>query len=386
MIVENKNVIKLYNLPEEVLYCKLCTVSNQRPRISFDKNGICSACNFAEFKKTLDWKKRKNELEKLCDKHRKNNGEFDILIPCSGGKDGSYVAHQMKYEFGMNPLAVTWSPLKYTDIGRKNLTSFIESGFNHILGTPDPTVTKKLTHLSFKHMGDPFQPFIYGQYNFPITVAVQNNISLIMYGENGEVEYGGDMKNAYRPDRSVEDQLSHYFSSIPPEYWEKHKISKHDLKPFTPPPLDKIKKNKTEIHFFSYYKYWDPQENFYYAQKYCDFNVNPERNEGTFSKYASLDDQFDGFHYYLAFIKFGIGRATSDSAHEIRDKKIDREEGIALVKKYDGEFPKKYYKKFLDYCSMSDEEFEVIIDSWRSSHIWMKDNSNRWKLRNPVWK
>ena len=125
---------------------------------------------------------------------------------------------------------------------------------------------------------------------------------------------------------------------------------------------------------------------FYYAQKYCDFNVNPERNEGTFSKYASLDDQFDGFHYYLAFIKFGIGRATSDSAHEIRDKKIDREEGIALVKKYDGEFPKKYYKKFLDYCSMSDEEFEVIIDSWRSSHIWMKDNSNRWKLRNPVWK
>ena len=101
----------------------------------------------------------------------------------------------------------TWSPLKYTDIGKKNLASFIETGFNHILGTPDPTVTKKLTHLSFKHMGDPFQPFIYGQYNFPITVAVQNNISLIMYGENGEVEYGGDMKNAYKPDRSVEDQL-----------------------------------------------------------------------------------------------------------------------------------------------------------------------------------
>ena len=119
MMLENKNVIKLYNLPEEVLYCKLCTISNQRPRISFDKNGICSACNFAEFKKTLDWKKEKNELEKLCDKHRKNNGEFDILIPCSGGKDGSYVAHQMKYEFGMNPLAVTWSPLKYTDIGKK---------------------------------------------------------------------------------------------------------------------------------------------------------------------------------------------------------------------------------------------------------------------------
>ena len=63
---------------------------------------------------------------------------------------------------------------------------------------------------------------------------------------------------------------------------------------------------------------------FYYAQKYCNFNVNPERNEGTFSKYASLDDKLDGFHYYLSFIKFGIGRATSDSAHEVRDKKISR--------------------------------------------------------------
>ena len=102
----------------------------------------------------------------------------------------------MKYEYGMHPLAVTWSPLKYTEIGKKNLQAFIESGFNHILGTPDPNVTRKLTELSFIHLGDPFQPFIYGQYNFPLSIAVQNNISLIMYGENGEWSME-DMKNAY---------------------------------------------------------------------------------------------------------------------------------------------------------------------------------------------
>ncbi len=381
-----KNVLKLYNLPKEVRFCNKCTISNQRPRISFNEKGICSACNFADFKKNLNWRAREDELKSLCDKFRKENGEYDILIPCSGGKDGDYVAHQMKYVYGMNPLTVTWSPLKYTEIGRKNLDAFLASGFNHILGTPDPIVTRKLTELSFKHLGDPFQPFIYGQYNFPLTVAVQNNISLIMYGENGEVEYGGDMKNAYIPNRSVEDQIRHYFSGVSPGDWKKYGIEEESLRPFQAPTIEKIKKNKTEIHFFSYYKYWDPQENFYYAQEHCGFNPNPERNEGTFSKYASLDDEFDGFHFYLAFIKFGIGRATSDSAHEIRDNKIDRDEGIALVKKYDGEFPKKYYRKFLEYCSITETHFDEIIDSWRSDHIWYKDNDNQWKLKNPIWK
>ena len=194
------------------------------------------------------------------------------------------------------------------------------------------------------------------------------------------------MKNAYKPTRSQEDQLKHYFSGIPVDAWTKYGLTKKDLLPFNSPSPEKIKKNKTEIHFWSYYKYWDPQENFYYAHQNTNFNPNPERNEGTYSKYASLDDRFDGFHYYLAFIKFGIGRATSDSAHEVRDGKITRDEAIALIKKYDGEFPKKYYREFLEYCQISEIEFEKTIDSWRSDHIWYKNNKDEWKLKFPIWK
>ena len=151
------------------------------------------------------------------------------------------------------------------------------------------------------------------------------------------------------------------------------------------PDYEDIKKNNTEIHFFSYYKYWDPQENYYYCVKNNGFTCNPERSEGTYSKYASLDDQLDGFHYYLSYIKFGIGRTTSDASHEIRDGKIDRDEGIALVKKYDGEFPKKYYEVFLEYCNITDEQFNEFIDSWRSDHIWKKTEEG-WELKNPIWK
>ena len=307
-----KDILGLYGLPKNVHFCKKCTVSNQRPRISFDENGVCSACNYSFYKKNnVDWNRRNGELNDLCDKYRKNNGDYDVIVPCSGGKDGSFVAHQLKYIYGMNPLTVTWSPLKPTSIGRQNLDAFISSGFNHILGTPNPIITKKLTNLAFKFLGDPFQPFIYGQYNFPIQMAVQHNVQLIMYGENGEVEYGGDMKYAYSPQRRIDDQDKYYFSGLPPEFWIKHGIKKSDLAPFSPPPFKEIVSNKTEVHFFGYYKFWDPQENYYYCREHTGFSPNTERTQGTYSKYASLDDKIDGFHYYLSYIKFGIGRTTS---------------------------------------------------------------------------
>lgn len=383
--MQKRDLIKLYNLPADVKFCKNCTVSNQRPRITFDENGVCSACGFAEYKRTkIDWVQREKELQLLCDVHRKDNGDYDVIVPCSGGKDGSFVAHQLKHRYGMNPLTVTWAPLLATEIGRRNLDSFIKSGFHNILGTPDGQVTRKLTQLAFRHLGDPFQPFIYGQTNFPMHMAVKHNVSLIMYGENGEVEYGGDMKNAHRPDRDIQDHDKHYFSGLPPEFWTDHGVSHGDLKPFMAPAYKDIVANNTTIHFYGYYHFWDPQENFYYCQEHTGFEANTERSEGTYSKYASLDDKIDGFHYYLAYVKFGIGRTTSDTAHEIRDDKIDRDEGIALIRRYDGEFPSKYFHDFLEYCEINEDQFHEVVDSWRSDHIWTK-KGNDWILRHPIW-
>ncbi len=382
--MQKHNVIEKYNLPTEVKFCRKCTISNQRPRITFDDNGVCSACNYAEYKHSLDWDMREKELVDLLDKHRRRDGGYDVIVPCSGGKDGSFVAHQLKYVYNMNPLCVTWSPNVYTDIGWTNLRSFIDSGFDHVLGTPNGKVNRDLARLALIHMGDPFQSFIYGQTNFPLRMAVQHGVQLIFYGENGEVEYGGDMKNAFRPTRDIQDHDTHYFSGMPPDFWLEHGLTPADLSPYRAPEYSQVMDNKTEIHFLGYYKMWDPQENFYYCQKHTGFVANAERSEGTYSKYASLDDKLDGYHYFLAYIKFGIGRATSDAAHEIRDGKITREEGVALVKRFDGEFPSKYFDVLLDYCDITEDQFWEAIDCWRSDHLWTKDG-NDWKLRHPIW-
>lgn len=358
-----------------VRFCVRCTISSMRPRISFDSEGVCSACRFAEKKASTDWDAREAELLKLCDQHRSHDGSFDVVVPVSGGKDGGFVAHQLKVKYGMHPLCVSFAPLIPTEIGQKNLRAFIDSGFDVIQGHPNGQSARKLARLAFEFMGDPFQPFIYGQTNFPLRVAAEERIRLVMYGEDGEAEYGGMVKEP-RAKRSPEEHDAQYFSGKSPEFWEAHGLTAKELEIFQGPAAKDI---KPEIHFFGYYKKWDPQENFYYCSENTGFTPNPERTEGTYSKYASLDDRLDGLHYYLAYIKFGIGRSTSDSAHEIRDGKITREEGVALVHKFDGEFPAKHFAEVCDYMSVSSETALKIIDSWRDTRVW-----NGTKLRYQV--
>lgn len=385
--MKKKPTKEIYNLPDKIVFCKKCVMSNQRPRITFDEQGVCSACNFAEFKRNkINWDDREAELMKLLDKHRKNDGSYDVIVPCSGGKDAAYIAHELKHKYGMNPLTVTWAPHIYTEIGWRNLHEMIRVGDLHnVLFTPAGKTHRLLTKLSLEVMGDPFQPFIYGQYNFPLHAAVQYGVPLIMYGENGEVEYGGDMKNAFSPTRDYKgDQKKHYFSSIAPEDFTKYGVNETDLKTYSPPEEKELDNLGAEIHFYGYYKKWVPQENFYYCVENTGFKANPVRSEGTYSKYASLDDQLDFYHYYLSYIKFGIGRATSDAAHEVRDGHITREEAVQLVRRFDGEYPSKYENVFLEYCGISKEELEEMIDSWRSEHIWTKNDQGEWVIRHNV--
>ena len=389
------NTNQLKNQPKEVAYCKKCVISNQRPRITFDKEGVCSPCHFAERKKNeIDWKSREKELVDLLDRHRSSDGSYDVIVPGSGGKDSSSVAYKLKHKYGMHPLTVTWAPFIYTDIGFENFYSFIHSGFDNITCWPNGINHRKLARLSFDLLGDPFQPFVYGQVNYPFQIATKFNIKLVFYGENGEAEYGGSTKSNDKPCFSWDDFAEVYMMGSKIDNLMDRGIElgvfseeeKNEISAFYRlPSIEELKAKDIAFHWFSYYQRWIPQENYYFAHEHTNLKANPEgRSEGTYSKYASLDDKTDGFHYYLAFLKFGIGRATSDAAHEIRDGHINREEALALVKRYDGEFPKRHFQEFLSYLDISEENFRRVIDSYRAPHLWTKENDT-WKLNHAVW-
>lgn len=382
--------------PKEVKFCIECVVSNQRPRTTFDANGVCSACSYAWRKNhEIDWAKRADELALLCDQYRSKKGDFDVVVPSSGGKDSGYTAHILKTKYGMHPLCVTWAPFIYTDIGWKNFQNFVNSGFTTLNCFPNGVLHRKLARAAFELTGDAWDPFAYGQKAYAFNIAVRFGIPLIFYGENGEVEYGGSMKNADKPCESPEDWQELYFKGAGIDSLLKagreagiftaEEINDRTFDLYRLPKMENIKKLGAQMHWLSYYRKWVPQENFYYAQKHTGFTANEDgRSEGTYSKYASLDDKTDGFHFYLGYIKFGLGRASRDAMMEIRSGHITREEGVALVRRYDGEFTKKYFKEFLEYLDIDEKHFWEVVDSWRPPHLWERLPDGRWKLKYQV--
>lgn len=380
--------LKIFDPNKEIIFCKNCVMSNQRPRVYFNSDGICGQCLYSEYKnKMIDWEKREKELEKLCDKYRKNDGTHDVIVPGSGGKDSSYTAYTLKKKFGMHPLTITWAPTITTDIGKKNLQAFIDSGFDNIYISPNGIINQKLSRIAFEEFGDHFMPFIYGQYHYSLVLATKYKIPFIMFGENGELEYGGSLKNYNNPRMEVgkQDYIIEKFGSLPPEYWTDYGLKLSDLTIYLPPPINEIEKFGIEKHYFSYYENWSPEKHYEVAKQHLGFLPDSTRSEGTYTNFASLDDKTDGFHYYLAFIKFGIGRATSDAAHQVRDNIITRDQGVDLVHQYDKEFPSKNLDVFLDYMKIDKNKFEEIVDKFRRDIIWKKEN-NEWKLRQQVQK
>jgi hypothetical protein len=152
---------------------------------------------------------------------------------------------------------------------------------------------------------------------------------------------------------------------------------------YMPGDAESLEKSNIAVHYLGYYMRWTPQENYYYAVEHTSFEANTERTEGTYSKYNSIDDKTDPYHYWTTLVKFGIGRATYDAAQEIRNKHLTREEGVALVHRFDEEFPRRYFPEFLEYLGMDEDEFFEIADSFRSPHLWEK-TGNSWKLRHRV--
>lgn len=407
-----------FGLPEQVLFCRRCVISNQRPSsaiefrhsrsstkdtIAFGPDGVCEACHLADRKdKGVDWDQREAELFELAARHSGDPGKYNCIVPGSGGKDSFFQSHVLKYKYGFRPLTITWSPHLYTDWGWRNHQSWINAGFDNYLISPNRQVHRLLTRLAVDNLLHPFQPFILGQKLLAPKFAAMTGIKLVFYGEN-EAEYGNPSQDAAFAQRD-----SKYFSSrnddellisgVPlSELHRRYRIDPYELRQYQPSDPELLSDLGVQVHYLGYYLRWHPQAAYYYAVEHGGFEPSPERTPGTYSKYNSIDDKIDDLHYFTTFIKFGIGRATYDASQEIRNGEITRAEAVALVHRFDGEWPARFEKELMEYLSvdprlgsevvdefteprMSKELFLSQCDDFRSPHLWSKDNGV-WKLR-----
>jgi len=389
----------LYGLPAKVIHCKFCVLNNQLPfsvneskskkgkdkkGLLIDDDGMCAACKYT-FKKdeNIDWDEREKLLIEKLDRYRKNDGSYDCIISGSGGKDSSTQAHILKYKYGMNPLTVTYSPMLYTDIGWKNLRSWIDiGGFDNFLFSPNGKVASTLARESFINLLHPIQPFKFGIKSLAAKMAIQHNIELVMYGEpyaeNGSEDETNASSPSYSADWYVNDSKDIYIAGANiNDLKEKYNFSNNDLKLYMPLRSKDLNNHKLKVEFLGWYLKWDPQEIYYYASENCGFEPDPQRTDGTYGRYSGLDDKFEWLHYYCAYVKFGIGRCRYDASQEIRSGHITREEAVSLCKKYEGEIPKRYFKECLEYMGLTEEQAWDIIDKFRSPHLWEK-HQNKW--------
>ncbi len=368
----------------DVRYCARCIMPNTRPRIVFDDEDVCNACHNAERKESIDWDARRAELIEILEPHRSVDGSWDCVVPWSGGKDSSSIAYRLKFELGMNPLLVTFSPLLPNAVGMRNRESLIQLGFDHIHVRPDQRVHRRLARRFFVERGNPKVAWDAGVNAIPVQIAAKFGISLVFYAEHGETEYGGRVLSEESAKiRNLTEVIEHQIGDDP-RNWVDEEIAIGDLNPYLYPDAGEVEAAGLKALYFAYFFRWSMLENYEFLRDKIDFATHPEgRTPGTFTAFDSLDDKSDNLYYYLQYVKFGFGRAVRDACRLIQNGQMTREEAVEVARRHDGEFPEEFLPEMLDYLDVSREELLATIDLHRNPELWERDPAG-WRLRHPV--
>jgi N-acetyl sugar amidotransferase len=367
----------------DIIWCKRCVTPNSRPRITFDSEGICNACRNSEAKASIDWQRRREEFMDYVARF-KGAGPYDCVVPWSGGKDSSAIAHKLKFEFGLNPLLVTASPLIPNDIAIHNRAEMLKLGFDSVLVEPDRKVARHLARRFLIERGNPKVHWEAAKEAIPVQVALKYKIPLVFYAEHGESEYGGRVLTSESIKIKDFTEVLEHLVGDDAKNWEDEVATERTLAAYTYPEPHELQAVGVKALYFAYFFRWSMYENYLYLKDRIDFQIAPGgRTDGTFTGFDSLDDKIDTLFYYLQYVKFGFGRAARDASRMIQNGHLTRAEGLDYVRRYDHEFPHTYYAEQLEYLGLSDREMREIVDLHRNEEIW-EGGDGQWALRHPA--
>jgi len=358
-------------------------MSNQRPGLEIDSEGICSACRHFENKKNIDWKKRWEELNELSNKYRGCNGDYyDCIIAASSGKDSHFQTYIFKEILKMHPLIVSVNSFSMTETGKFNWDNLLNQfGVDAIQLTLNPKICKKMFKKGLEK-GIPTWFFDLAIYTWPLKMASKLGIPLVVYGENINYEYGG-LQSLDTP--SAKDQLQNdVVKPIPVEDWIDNDIKSSDFAPCL--SVSKEELEKLEPIYLSYYIPWSGYGNMQWARtrgfKTLD-DTREWKREGFIEQYDQIDTIGYLVHSWFKFPKLGHSRTTDIASLWIREGRISREKAVEKVIEEDWKLDRKMLNDFIKFIGISESQFWKIVDKWANRDIVEKQNEN-WVLKKNV--
>ncbi len=362
----------------KIRYCTKCLFPETKPDLFFNEEGVCSACVAADQKdNSIDWKQREIDFNTIIDKYKKGPNEigYDCLIPVSGGKDSTYQAYFMKEVCGLNPLCVCFETTNLTEVGQANIDNISKMGIDVIYFKKNYKAYKSMVVEGFKRVGDEMWPNHLGIFTIPIHIAVKFNIPLVIWGENPQQEYGGPIESIENKhlNRKWLEEFGGLLGNRIQDMVGVDGLTEKDLTPYFYPSDEDIDRVGVVGLFLGHYFFWDAQKQLEIVKKHGFAIKEDGPVEGTYTNYENLDEKMHGLHDYLKYVKYGFGRATDHACIDVRNNRLTREEGLKLVKQYDGKYPNYGVNEFVKYSGMTKEEIDMILDSFTNPVLFAQD-------------
>lgn len=364
----------------DLKFCTVCLFPETKPDLFFNAEGVCTACQAnREKKEVIDWVAKEKEFVEIISKFKKKDDQtgYDCLIPVSGGKDSTFQCYIAK-KYGLNPLCVCFETTFVTEVGRSNIDNISKMGIDLIHFKKNAEVYKKMVIESFIRVGDEMWPNHIGIFTIPVMVAVNFNIPIILWGENSQQEYGGPLEASRSPvlNRRWLEEFGGLLGNRIQDMIGVRGITAKELTPYFYPSDEDIDRVGVRGLFLGHFFFWDQRKQLEIIMKETDFKIKEDGPiEGTYTNYENLDERLVGLHDYLKFVKYGFGRATDHVCIDIRNDRLTREEGIKLVKEYDGKYPNYGINSFVEYSGMSIEEIDKVIDSFTNPVLFQQDEN-----------
>jgi N-acetyl sugar amidotransferase len=354
-------------------YCKYCLQPDTRPNSKFSLDGYCPACAYHFTLSEVDWDERWHEIAQIVEFGRRNaKAGYDCIIGVSGGKDSTRQAIFVKEKLKMNPLLICLAPppVEVTKRGVDNISNLITHGFDCITINPAPETWKKLMRLSFMEFVNPFISTELALFSSVPRLAIAYQIPLIWWGENSALQVGetsimgksgSDGNNLRKMNTLGGGDIS---------WMERHGFTKSDLLQYSYPSEQEIDRADIRITFLGYFwRDWSLIDNGNYAAlRGLDVRAEKPENIGEYVGVTALDEDWTPMNQMIKYLKYGFGRTTDYVNEDIRRDRISRDEGIQLVKKYDGKCSADYIHSFCNFIEISYQQFWDVIENKGVNH------------------